>query len=102
MIPPFAFSMTWRTNNVNTQSHVVPDRPRHGPHQVRGLFAAVHALSGWDLGELHGDAGALIADSGGTTTVSRQCLGNSATGLVNDVPGEADLTPELWGTLVLR
>jgi hypothetical protein len=51
---------------------------------------------------LKADVGVLFADHGGTTTVSRQYWSNKATGLVNDVPGEADLTPELWGTFVLR
>ncbi|MDQ2732204.1 MAG: hypothetical protein M3Y56_11140, partial [Armatimonadota bacterium] len=51
---------------------------------------------------LRGDVGALFADNGGATTVSRQYWSNKATGLVNDVPGEADLTPDLWGTFVLQ
>jgi hypothetical protein len=52
--------------------------------------------------KLRGDVGALFADSGGTTTVSRHFWSNTATGLVNDIPGEADLTPDLWGTFVLQ
>ena len=44
----------------------------------------------------------LSADRGGTTTVARTYWSNSATGLVNDIPGEAELTPKLWGTLVLE
>ena len=52
--------------------------------------------------KLKGDVGVLFADTGGTVTVSRQYWSNKATGLVNDVPGEADLTPALWGTFVLQ
>jgi hypothetical protein len=52
--------------------------------------------------KLRGDVGALFADSGGTTTVSRRYWSNKATGLVNDIPGEANLTPGLWGTFVLQ
>jgi len=52
--------------------------------------------------KLRGDFGVLYADSGGTTTVARHYWCNQATGLVNDVPGEADLTPNLWGDLQLE
>jgi hypothetical protein len=43
--------------------------------------------------KLRGDLGVLFADSSGTVTVSRQFWSNKATGLVNDIPGEAELTP---------
>lgn len=51
---------------------------------------------------LRGDVGVLFADSGGTSTVSQQYWSNRATGLVNDIPREAELTPDLWGTLMLQ
>ncbi|MBA3938973.1 MAG: hypothetical protein H0X38_16125, partial [Planctomycetes bacterium] len=49
-----------------------------------------------------GDAGVLAADPGGTTTVARRYWSNQATNLVNDVPGEAELTPARWGTFILE
>ncbi|XHR29820.1 MAG: FlgD immunoglobulin-like domain containing protein [Chthoniobacteraceae bacterium] len=52
--------------------------------------------------KLRGDFGILGADKGGTVTVSRRYWTNKATNLVNDVPGEADLEPKLWGNLVLE
>ncbi len=52
--------------------------------------------------KLRADVGVLFADSGGMVTVSRQYWSNKATGLVNDIPGEAELTPSLWGTFVLK
>ena len=52
--------------------------------------------------KLKADFGILGADKTGATTISRQYWSNRATGLVNDVPGEADLTPKLWGTLILK
>jgi WD40 repeat protein len=52
--------------------------------------------------KLRSDFGILSADSGGTVTVSRKYWSNKSTGLVNDVPGEADLEPQLWGELVLQ
>jgi Zn-dependent metalloprotease len=39
---------------------------------------------------------------GGTQTIARHYWSNKATGLVNDVPGGADLAPRLWGTFTLE
>jgi hypothetical protein len=52
--------------------------------------------------KLRGDFGALFADAAGRVTIARQYWSNRATGLVNDIPGEADLTPAAWGTLTLE
>jgi DNA-binding beta-propeller fold protein YncE len=52
--------------------------------------------------KLKADFGVLVADSGGTQTIARHYWSNKATGLVNDIPGEADLTPNLWGDVVLE
>ena len=35
-------------------------------------------------------------------TVARRYWSNQATNLVNDVPGEAELTPARWGTFTLE
>ena len=51
---------------------------------------------------LKADVGVLFGDQGGLQTIARQYWSNKATGLVNDVPGEADLAPNLWGTLTLE
>ena len=103
----YGFSSPWRTIAFD---RVVPTRDvkmATGPI-AGGCF--VEAAIPWNvLGispkaglSLRADVGILFADSGGTTTVSRQYWSNKATGLVNDIPGEADLTPELWGTWELR
>lgn len=52
--------------------------------------------------KVKGDFGMLFGDKGGTRTVSRQYWSNKATGLVDDIPGEADLTPARWGELTLE
>ena len=52
--------------------------------------------------KLKGDFGVLFGNDGGTLTIARQYWSNKATGLVNDVPGEAELTPNLWGALTLE
>ncbi len=51
---------------------------------------------------LKGDVGILAADNAGVTTVARRYWSNKVTALVSDVPFEADLTPELWGTFTLE
>ncbi len=73
-----------------------------------GGFLVEAAVPWADLGlapaagaTIPGDLGVLAADDGGTQTVARRYWSNQATGLVNDVPGEAELTPALWGTFVL-
>ena len=48
------------------------------------------------------DFGILSADSTGTTTIARTYWCNKTTNLVNDVPGEAELTPQLWGKLTVE
>jgi hypothetical protein len=48
---------------------------------------------------LRGDIGLLRGD--GLRTTQRVYWFNKATGLVSDIPSEASLTPQLWGTLRL-
>ena len=74
-----------------------------------GGYAVTVAVSWADLDirpvsgmKFKGDVGVLYADVGGTTTISRKYWSNKATGLVNDVPGESMLTPNLWGEIVLQ
>jgi hypothetical protein len=45
--------------------------------------------------ELRGDIGLLRGD--GIRTIQRVYWSNKATGLVSDIPSEAELTPQLWG-----
>jgi len=45
--------------------------------------------------ELRGDIGLLRGD--GVRTTQRVYWSNKATGLVSDIPSEAELTPQLWG-----
>ncbi len=48
---------------------------------------------------LRGDFGVIYGDRQGTVNLSRIYWSNQATGLVNDVPGETMLAPELWGAI---
>lgn len=103
----FGFSSPWRTIPFDRVVEVPQVKMATGA-MGGGYF--VEAAIPWKvLGvtpraglKLRGDVGILFADDGGTTTVARQYWSNKATGLVNDVPGEADLTPGLWGTLTLQ
>jgi hypothetical protein len=45
------------------------------------------------------DLGVIYGDDAGTVNLSRNYWANEVTGLVNDVPGEIMLNPDLWGTL---
>jgi hypothetical protein len=78
-------------------------------HPQGGGYGVTVKVPWTDLGiqpasglKLKGDVGVLFADQGGTTTVARKYWSNKATGLVNDVPGEAMLTPGLWGEFQLK
>ena len=48
------------------------------------------------------DFGVIYGDAEGTTNIFRNYWANHATGLVNDVPGEIMLTPNLWGDATLE
>jgi len=111
------FSSPWRTIYFDRVTRAVPiraatvtERPvRRGEPLPHGRGSDVEAAIPWRvLGfqpqpglKLRGDFGVLCADSGGTATIARHYWSSQATGLVNDVPGEADLTPSLWGELQL-
>lgn len=102
----FDFSSPWRTITfdrvVVAKSVAVASAPTQGGYivevSVPWTVLGVQPKSGL---KLKGDVGALFGD-GGTQTISRQYWSNKATGLVNDVPGEADLSPRLWGTFTLE
>lgn len=102
----FDFSSPWRT--ISFDRVVTSDEVILATARISGGYF-VEAAVPWEvLGitpasglSLRGDFGILFGD-GGTQTVSRQYWSNKSTGLVNDVPGEADLTPRLWGSLKLE
>jgi hypothetical protein len=48
---------------------------------------------------LRGDFGVIYGDPAGTINTFRNYHANRATGLVNDVPGEIMLSPDLWGEI---
>jgi hypothetical protein len=101
------FSSPWRTlhfDRVTLPGDIqVASAPSDGGFTVEALVPWARLGVTPEAGlELKGDLGVLSADSRGTTTIARHYWSNQATGLVNDVPGEAELVPTLWGTLVLE
>lgn len=103
----FGFSSPWRTISFDRVAQMREVKMASG--SIAGGYFVEAAIPWRVLGiapksglKLKADVGALFADIGGTTTIARQYWSNKATGLVNDVPGEADLTPELWGTFTLE
>lgn len=103
----FGFSSPWRTfafdRVVRAPEVKVATSPMNGGYFVEAAIPwKVLGITPQAGLKLRGDVGILFADNGGTQTIARQYWSNKATGLVNDVPGEADLTPQLWGTFVLE
>lgn len=101
------FSSPWRTTYIDRVTQPTGVKMASGP--IAGGYFVEASIPWRVLGiapksglKLRGDVGVLFADPGGTQTVSRQYWSNKATGLVNDVPGEAEITPEMWGTLTLE
>ncbi len=45
------------------------------------------------------DFGVTYGDAGGTDTNLRSYWSNPSTGLVDDIPGEVMLSPDLWGNV---
>jgi hypothetical protein len=54
----------------------------------------------WPNRSIPGDAGIIVADSG-SRRIARICRFNSDTQVVSDVPTEAALQPERWGTILV-
>ncbi|HCE46481.1 MAG TPA: hypothetical protein DET40_23295 [Lentisphaeria bacterium] len=51
---------------------------------------------------LRGDFGIVYGDAEGTTNIFRNYWSNQATGLINDVPGEIMLSPNMWGDITME
>ena len=103
----YTFSSPWRTFTFDRVVRAPEVKIASGP--IAGGFFVEAAIPWKTLGivpraglQLRADVGALFADAGGTQTIARHYWSNKATGLVNDVPGEAELTPHLWGTWTLE
>ena len=101
---PVEFASPWRSEKVddvrkleNVTSRV---QVSEGGYQLDATIPlselGLVALRGLTL---RGDFGVIYGDRQGTVNLSRVYWSSRATGLVNDVPGEAMLSPDLWGTI---
>ncbi|MBA3685644.1 MAG: hypothetical protein H0W72_10465 [Planctomycetes bacterium] len=63
------------------------------------------AALGWDplkTPTVRGDVGRVLSDQTGTDSSDRVYWSNQDTRMVSDLPSEARLQPNLWGTLVVE
>ncbi|MBC2604315.1 FlgD immunoglobulin-like domain containing protein [Puniceicoccus vermicola] len=101
---PVLFNSPWRSTRVDRveaipQAHISVKKASGGYRLIARIPLA-------DLGLLKGlgepflaDFGVIYGDPEGHSNVLRSYWSNTATGLVNDVPGETQINPSLWGTL---
>ena len=99
---PIEFTSPWRSEKVNAVrilAGVEPiiKRTKSGyellvdvPLEVLGLTPA---------SKIRGDFGVTFGDTEGQETQLRSYWANSATMLVDDIPGEIMLHPNMWGTV---
>lgn len=104
---PIEFTSPWRGERVDHVQQLTAARlavsVESGGYTVRaslpfkdlGLVPAAGSVFRADFGVTFGDAA-------GTDTNLRSCWSNQSTGLVDDLPGEMMLRPNLWGRLEFR
>jgi hypothetical protein len=102
-----AFSSPWRTETVDVVKRLegVKIAVQKGGDAYRLEAAIPLAELGLDPkagGPWKADLGVIYGDDAGTVNLSRNYWANEVTGLVNDVPGEIMLNPDLWGTLKME
>jgi len=100
---PVAFSSPLRTvrfdrvDDVSDQVTLAGDGKGTYEYSVPLSLLGLHPADGQSIA---GDVGLLRGN--GFQTLQRVYWRNKATGLVSDIPGEAELTPQLWGKLVFK
>jgi len=100
--PPVAFSSPQRTlrfDRVDDVSAEVTLAGAGGDYELSVPLSLLGLMPVPGL-TLHGDLGILRGN--GFQTLQRVYWHNKATGLVSDIPSEAELTPPLWGTWVIK
>lgn len=98
------FQSPWRTEKVDVVRKL--DTAQIAVQKQRDGYSVEAAIPLADLGlkvsegkPLRGDFGVIYGDGEGTVNIFRNYWSNQATGLVNDVPGEIMLNPNLWGEI---
>jgi len=101
---PIAFASPWRSETVDDVRQLpeaaIKVQSSEGGYRLEAAIplAALNLTVTGGL-TLRGDFGVIYGDRLGTVNLSRVYWSNQATGLVNDVPGETMLAPELWGEI---
>ena len=98
------FASPWRSENVDDVRKLENLKVQVQISEGGYRLDATVPLAELGLGELRGqmlrgDFGVIYGDRLGSVNLSRVYWSNQATGLVNDVPGETMLAPDLWGTI---
>jgi hypothetical protein len=101
---PVTFTCPWRSETVDVVRKVEKARIAVTKENNRYYLEAAIPLAELGLKDPAGkkfktDFGVIYGDPEGTINSLRSYWSNTATGLVNDVPGEIMLSPNLWGTL---
>ncbi len=101
------FQSPWRSEKVDSVKKL--ESARIAVERGANAYSVEIAVPLAELGlatvsgqPLKGDFGIIYGDADGTTNIFRNYWSNQATGLVNDVPGEIMLAPNLWGEVVLE
>ena len=101
---PVAFTSPWRSETVDSVERLADARIAVSKGGDQYTVEAAIPLKALGLGKpggktLKADFGVLYGDPDGAMTMLRSYWSNQATALVNDVPGEIMLHPNLWGTV---
>jgi len=98
-----AFSSPWRTVYVDRvtvlrDAEIAVDRgPTNFTLEASVPLHSIH-LAPRATPVIRGDVGRVHSDQTGTRAVSREYWSNKNTNITADVPSEAQLQPNLWGT----
>jgi sugar lactone lactonase YvrE len=104
---PIEFTSPWRGEKVDDVRRLPGVRidvtTSDGGYEVKAAIPLqAIGLSLAPAQSIRADFGVTYGDAGGTDTNLRSYWSNQSTGLVDDIPGEIMLSPDLWGQLELR
>ena len=101
------FQSPWRAEKVDSvkrlDSAVIKVIRKQGEYVVEATIPLTAlGLKPAPGQKLRGDFGVIYGDTEGTTNIFRNYWSSQSTGLVNDVPGEIMLNPNLWSDLLFQ
>lgn len=101
------FQSPWRSEKVDSVKRL--DKAVIKVTRKQGEYTVEASIPLADLNlkptpgmKLRGDFGVIYGDVEGTTNIFRNYWSSQSTGLVNDVPGEIILNPNLWSDLLFQ